>query len=93
VLATVIADRIDRSHSIRSFPGREVDAADLRSRRGRDVGPDGHRVEQVMVQRSLSRLPKLYLRVRRGTYFIQDCATVEEVAQLVDLATLVREQR
>jgi hypothetical protein len=51
------------------------------------VSPDGHRVEQVMVQRSLSRPPKPYLRVRHGSYFVQDCATVEEVAQLVDLAT------
>ena len=51
------------------------------------ISPDGHRVEQVLVQRSLSRPPKPYLRVRRGTYFVADCATVEEVAQLVDLAS------
>ena len=57
------------------------------------VSPDGHRVEQVLVQRSLSRPPRPYLRVRRGSYFVQDCATVEEVAQLVDLASLVPEQR
>lgn len=57
------------------------------------VSPDGHRVEQVMVQRSLSRPPKPYLRVRRGTYFVADCATVAEVAQLVDLASLVPEPR
>lgn len=56
------------------------------------VSPEGHRVEQVMVQRSLSRPPKAMLRVRHGTYFVADCATVAEVAQLVDLASLVPEQ-
>jgi hypothetical protein len=57
------------------------------------ISPDGHRVEQVLVQRSLSRPAKPYLRVHRGTYFLADCATVEEVARLVDLAILVPEQR
>ena len=57
------------------------------------VSPDGHRIEQVLVQRSLTGLPKPYLRFRRGSYFIQDCATVEEVAQFVDLVSLVPEQR
>jgi hypothetical protein len=33
------------------------------------------------------------LRVRRGSYLIADCASVAEVAQLVDLATLVPELR
>jgi hypothetical protein len=47
----------------------------------------------VLVQRSLSRPPKPYLRVRHGSYFVADCATVEEVAQLVDLTSLVPEQR
>jgi hypothetical protein len=56
------------------------------------VSPDGHRVEQVLVQRLLSRPPKPYLRVRHGSYFVADCATVAEVAQLVDLASLVPEQ-
>jgi hypothetical protein len=30
-----------------------------------------------------------YPRARRDTYFVQDCVTVEKVAQLVRLATLV----
>ena len=50
-------------------------------------------MEHVLVQRSLSRPPKPYLRVRNGPSFVAGCATVEEVAQLVDLATLVPEQR
>ena len=29
------------------------------------------------------------LRVKHGTYFVADCRTVAEVAELVDLATLV----
>ena len=33
------------------------------------------------------------LRIRRGTYLVADCATVEEVADPVDLETLVPEQR
>jgi hypothetical protein len=34
------------------------------------------------------------LRVRYGrSYYVADCATVEEVARLVDLATLLPEQR
>jgi hypothetical protein len=57
------------------------------------ICPDGHRMEQVLVHRSLAAAPKPYLRVRHGTYFVHDCATVEEVAQLVDLATQVPEQR
>jgi hypothetical protein len=32
------------------------------------------------------------LRVKRGTYFVADCATDAEVAQHVYLATLVPEQ-
>jgi hypothetical protein len=56
------------------------------------VSPDGHRVEQVLVQRSLRRPPKAYLRVRHGTYFVADCATVAEVAQLVDPASLEPER-
>ena len=57
------------------------------------VNPGGHRTEQVLKQRSLSRPPKPYLRVRNGPSFVAGCATVEEVAQLVDLATLIPEQR
>lgn len=57
------------------------------------VGPDGVRVEQIQVQRHLDRPPVTMLRVRHGTYFVADCRTVDEVAQHVDLATLVPEQR
>lgn len=57
------------------------------------VSANGYRVEQITVQKHLSRPPKTVLRVRRGTYLVADCRTVEEVAQLVDLATLVPEQR
>jgi hypothetical protein len=56
------------------------------------VSPDGHRVEQVLVQWSLSRPPRAMLRVRHGTYYVADCSTVEEVAQYVDPASLVPEQ-
>lgn len=57
------------------------------------VSPSGHRVEQVLVQRSLSRPPRPMLRVEHGSYYLADCATVAEVARYVDLATLVPEQR
>lgn len=57
------------------------------------VSPDGYRVEQVTVQRQLGRPPRMMLRVRKGSYFVADCATVAEVAQYVDLDTLVPEQR
>jgi hypothetical protein len=59
------------------------------------VGPGAVRVEQVVVHKHLNRPSKSYLRVKRGTYLVADCATVDEVASLVDLATLeeVRTQR
>ena len=56
------------------------------------VGPDGVRVERILVLRHLDRPAREMLRVRRGTYHVADCATVAEVAQLVDLATLFAEQ-
>ncbi len=45
-----------------------------------------------MVQRDLRRQPIPMLRVRHGTYFVRDCRTVAEVAELVDLSTLMPEQ-
>ena len=57
------------------------------------VGPGGIEVEQVVLQKYLSRPPKQLLRVRRGPYLVAYCATVAEVAKLVDLATLELEQR
>jgi hypothetical protein len=57
------------------------------------VGPGGILIEQVLVQIDLRRPPTPILRVRKGTYYIADCRTVDQVAKLVDLATLVPEQR
>jgi hypothetical protein len=56
------------------------------------VSPDGHRVERILVRRRVDGPAREMLR-KHGTYFVVDCATVPEVAQLVDLATLVPEQR
>ena len=56
------------------------------------VGPGGIVVEQVLVHEDLRRPPTQMLRVRKGSYYVQDCRTVGEVAELVDLATLVPEQ-
>jgi len=33
------------------------------------------------------------LRVQHGTYFVADCRSVAEVAELVELASLLPEQR
>ena len=53
------------------------------------VSSDGYRVEQVRAQQSLLRPSRPLLRVTwRGSH-IADCATVRDVAQLVELATLV----
>ena len=57
------------------------------------VSPDGHRVERILVRRTLDEPAREMPRVKHGTCFVADCATVPEVAQLVDLATLVPEQR
>jgi len=52
------------------------------------IGPDGVRVERILVTRHLDQPARQMLRVRRGSY-LADCATV---AELVDLASLVPEQ-
>ena len=57
------------------------------------VGPGGIEVEQVVLQKYLSRSPMQLLRVRRGPYLVAYCATVAEVAELVDLATLEQRER
>ena len=57
------------------------------------VSPDGHRVERIMVRKTLNGPAREMLRVKHGTYFVADCRTVAEVAELVDLATLVPEPR
>jgi len=56
------------------------------------IGPGGARVLRILVQRHLDRPVREVLRLRRGT-FVADCATVAEVAQLIDLAALEPEQR
>jgi hypothetical protein len=53
------------------------------------VSPDGHRVEQVMVHRSLSR-PAM-LRVCKDSDLVADCGPLEEGALIVDLAALAHE--
>jgi hypothetical protein len=50
------------------------------------VGPDGVRVEQVVVQRDLRRPPKTYLRVTHLGYWQADCSSPAEVGKHVDLA-------
>ena len=50
-------------------------------------------VEMVLVQKSLSRPPVEMLRVRHGSYVVIDCRSIDEVAAVVDLASLVPEQR
>ena len=52
------------------------------------VSADGHRIELVLLQKSLRRPPRPALRVTWRGYFLADCTTVAEVAGLVDLATL-----
>ena len=52
------------------------------------VSADGFRVEQILVQRSLRRPPRPYLRVTWRGWFVADCATIFEVSKHVDLATL-----
>jgi hypothetical protein len=51
------------------------------------------RIEQVVVHKHLHPSPKSFLRVKRGRYFVADCATLDEVAKLVDLATPEEVQR
>jgi hypothetical protein len=56
-------------------------------------GPAGYRVERILVQRHFDRPAREMLRVCRGTHLVADCASVAEVAELVDLASLIPEQR
>jgi hypothetical protein len=57
------------------------------------VPPDGYRVERIPGADVAGRPPREVLRVKRGTCYVADCATIGEVAELVDLSTLVPEQR
>jgi hypothetical protein len=47
------------------------------------VGPGAVVVERVLLRKY--HAPKPMLRVKRGLYYVADCATVAEVAKLVDL--------
>ena len=51
------------------------------------------RVEHILVTRHLQRPARQMLRVRKRGYLVADCESVTEVAEHVDLATLVPEQR
>ena len=50
------------------------------------VAPGGYRVEQILLQRDLRRPAVSYLRATRLGYWINDCPTVGEVANYIDLA-------
>ena len=52
------------------------------------VSGDGHRVEQILLQRSLRRPPRAYLRITWRGWFVADVPSVAEVSQHVDLASL-----
>jgi hypothetical protein len=52
------------------------------------VSADGYRIEAILVQRSLHQPPRQCLRVTWRGIWIADCATVYEVSEHVDLATL-----
>jgi hypothetical protein len=74
---------------------RASEVADVRKLAAKSeamVSPDGYRVERILVQRSLRRPPRPYLRVSWRGYWIADCRTVAEVARYVDLATLTEER-
>jgi hypothetical protein len=53
--------------------------------------PDGYRVERGLLQRSLRRPPRPYLRVTWRGQWIADCASPAQVAAHVDLASLNEE--
>ena len=52
------------------------------------VSPDGVKVEQILVQRSLRRRPRQMLQVTHRGRWIADCTSVFEVSEFVDLASL-----
>jgi hypothetical protein len=53
------------------------------------VAPGSYKVEQIVLQRDLRRPGRPYLRVTRGGYWIDDCASPAQVARYVDLTELV----
>ncbi len=52
------------------------------------VSQAGYRVEEVALRRALNRPARPALRVTWHGFFVADCASVEQVAQQVDLAEL-----
>ena len=57
------------------------------------VSPDGYWVERIPGAEVAGLPPREVLRVTHGTCYVADCATIGEIAELVDLSTLVPEQR
>ena len=55
------------------------------------VGPGGVRVEQVTLTGKDGGPAVRYLRLRRYGWYVGDYRTVEQLAQHVDIATLVEE--
>ena len=53
------------------------------------VAPGGYKVEQIVLQRDMRRPGRPFLRVTRLGYWIDDCASVAQVARYVDLAELI----
>src|SRR5215203_1702762 len=51
------------------------------------VSPQGHRIERILVVKTLNGPAREMLRVKHGTYFVADCRIVAEVAELVDAGT------
>jgi hypothetical protein len=77
---------------VRRFATAEVAAVrELHGGAAAMVNPDGYRVERILLQRSLRRPPRPYLRVARRGQWIADCASVTQVGRYVDLSTLTDE--
>jgi hypothetical protein len=78
----------------RRYAAAEV--ADVRELAGHGeamVSPAGYRVEPILLQRSLRRTARPYLRVTWRGKWIADCRTVAEVTRYVDLAALATRPR
>jgi hypothetical protein len=75
----------------RRFAMSEVASVRQLARGPAMISPDGYRVEQIVVQRSLRRPPRPYLRVTWRGHWVADCRSVAEVARYVDVSTLSEE--
>ena len=81
-----------REIAVRRLPSAEVaDIRRLEEHRAM-VSADGYRVERILLQRSLRRPPRAYLRVTWRGRWIADCASPAQVAKHVDLASLTDEE-